>query len=115
MAPLCKVEMTLPGGFLGVFGVTVRLMSDGELTRLEIRHNGVELAYRTFDRRHRREKATIDHLVDRVFEPEPREQHQQPGITENGASVEGQVRTEWDPRKGGLRSFDQRANAAGVE
>ena len=92
--------------------VTVFDYPDG---RLSIRHNGVELAYRTFDRRHRREKATIDHLVDRVFEPEPREQHQQPGITENGASVEGQVRKEWDPRKGGLRSFDQRANAAGVE
>ena len=52
-------------------------------------------------RRHRREKATIDHLVDRVFEPEHREQHQQPGTTENGASVEEQVRKEWDPRKGG--------------
>ena len=56
-------------------------------------------------RRHRREKATIDHLVDRVFEPEPREQHQQPGMTENGASVEEQVRKEWDPRKGGLPIF----------
>jgi hypothetical protein len=28
--------MTLPGGFPGVSGVTVRLMSDGELTRLEV-------------------------------------------------------------------------------
>jgi transposase len=28
--------MTLPWGFLGVFGVTVRLMSDGELTPLEV-------------------------------------------------------------------------------
>jgi Winged helix-turn helix len=28
--------MTLPGGFGGVSGVTVRLMSDGELTRLEV-------------------------------------------------------------------------------
>jgi hypothetical protein len=56
-------------------------------------------------RRHRREKATIDHLVDRVFEPEPGEQRQQPGTTEDGASVEEQVRKEWDPRKGGLPIF----------
>lgn len=56
-------------------------------------------------RRHRREKATIDHLVDRVFEPGSREQPQQPGATENGASVEEQVRKEWDPRKGGLPTF----------
>lgn len=52
-------------------------------------------------RRHRREKATIDHLVDRVFEQKPREHYQQPGTTENGASVEEQVRKEWDPRKDG--------------
>jgi hypothetical protein len=57
-------------------------------------------------RRHRREKATIDHLVDRVFAPEPGERQQQPGTTENGASVEEQVRKEWDPRKdGGLPIF----------
>ena len=29
-------EMTLPGRFPGVSGVTVRLMSDGELTRFEV-------------------------------------------------------------------------------
>jgi hypothetical protein len=52
-------------------------------------------------RRHRREKATIDHLVDRVFEPEHREQSLQPGTTKNGTSVEEQVRKQWDPRKGG--------------
>lgn len=56
-------------------------------------------------RRHRREKATIDHLVDRVFEPESGDQHQQPATTEDGASVEEQVRKEWDPRKGGLPIF----------
>ena len=55
-------------------------------------------------RRHRREKATIDHLVDRVFKPPPPKQ--QPGMTESGASVEEQVRKEWDPRKdGGLPIF----------
>jgi hypothetical protein len=37
MSPLCKIEMTLPGGFPGVLGVTVRLMSDGELSRLVLR------------------------------------------------------------------------------
>ena len=36
MSPLCQLEMTLPWAFLGVFGVTVRLMSAGELTRLEL-------------------------------------------------------------------------------
>src|SRR5271154_5918965 len=36
MSLLCQLEMTLPGDFRGVSGVTVRLMSDGELTRLEV-------------------------------------------------------------------------------
>jgi len=36
MSPVCQLQMTLPGGFPGVSGVTVRLMSDGELTRLEV-------------------------------------------------------------------------------
>src|SRR5260370_14393158 len=36
MSPLCQLEMTLPGGFSGVSGVTVRLMSDGELGRPEV-------------------------------------------------------------------------------
>jgi hypothetical protein len=36
MSPLCQLQMTLPGGFPGVLGVTVRLMSDGELSRLEV-------------------------------------------------------------------------------
>jgi hypothetical protein len=36
MSPLCHLEMTPPGGFPGVLGVTVRLTSDGELTRLEV-------------------------------------------------------------------------------
>jgi hypothetical protein len=34
-SPLCRLEMTLPGEFRGVFGVTVRRMSDGELSRIE--------------------------------------------------------------------------------
>jgi Homeodomain-like domain-containing protein len=36
MSLLCQLEMTLPRGFPGVSGVTVRVMSDGELTRLEV-------------------------------------------------------------------------------
>jgi hypothetical protein len=38
MSPVCQfqLKMTLPRGFSGVFGVTVRLMSDGELRRLEV-------------------------------------------------------------------------------
>ena len=33
MSPLCQLEMTLPGGYSGVFGVTVPRMSDGEFAR----------------------------------------------------------------------------------
>ncbi len=36
MSPVCQLEMTVPGVIRGVFGVTVRLMTDGELTRLEV-------------------------------------------------------------------------------
>ena len=36
MSPLCQLEMTLPGGIPGVFGATVRRMSDGELSRIEV-------------------------------------------------------------------------------
>jgi hypothetical protein len=58
-------------------------------------------------RRHRREKATIDHLVDRVFDPECQENRQQPSTTDSGASVEEeQLRKEWDPKQsGGLPTF----------
>ena len=57
-------------------------------------------------RRHRLEKATIDHLTDHVFDPEHRERRPQPGTTESGASVEEQVRKGWDPREdGGLPIF----------
>ena len=36
MSLLCQLQMTLLCGFQGVFGVTVRLMSDRELRRLEV-------------------------------------------------------------------------------
>jgi hypothetical protein len=57
-------------------------------------------------RRHRREKATIDHLVDRVFDPKGRENNRQSATTESGASVEELVRKEWDPKQNsGLPTF----------
>jgi hypothetical protein len=37
MSPVRQLEMTLARGYPGVFGVTVRLMSDGGLRRLERR------------------------------------------------------------------------------
>ena len=36
MSPLCQLEMTLAGGFPGGVRVTVRLMTDAELSRLEV-------------------------------------------------------------------------------
>jgi hypothetical protein len=36
MSPFCQLEMTLPGDFAGVFGVTIRLMSDRELGRFDV-------------------------------------------------------------------------------
>jgi hypothetical protein len=58
-------------------------------------------------KRHIREKAIIDHLVQDVFEPKaPDEKHS--GLsptTSTGLPVEDQVRKEWDPRKGGLPTF----------
>ena len=58
-------------------------------------------------RRHVREKATIDHLVQEVYEPKaPDEKHTERSPTTSiGLPVEDQVRKEWDPRKGGLPSF----------
>jgi hypothetical protein len=58
-------------------------------------------------RRHVREKATIDHLVQDVYEPKmPDEKHtERSPTTSTGLPVEDQVRKEWDPRKGGLPTF----------
>ena len=58
-------------------------------------------------RRHVREKATIDHLVRDVYEPTaPDETHAEHSpTTSTGLPVEDQVRKEWDPRKGGLPTF----------
>jgi hypothetical protein len=56
-------------------------------------------------KRHKREKATIDHLADKLYEPKPAEGHVQNATTDSGLPVEEQVRKEWDPTKGGLPIF----------
>jgi hypothetical protein len=58
-------------------------------------------------RRHVREKAIIDHLVQDVYEPKaPDEKHtSRSPTTSTGLLVQDQVRKEWDPRKGGLPTF----------
>jgi hypothetical protein len=58
-------------------------------------------------RRHVRDKATIDHLVRDLYEPEaPDEKHtERSSTTSTGLPVEDQVRKEWDPRQGGLPVF----------
>ena len=58
-------------------------------------------------KRHVREKATIDHLAQNVDKPKPRGEENAPRspTTPTGLPVEDQVRKEWDPRKGGLPTF----------
>jgi hypothetical protein len=55
-------------------------------------------------RRHVREKAVIDHLADKMFEPAASidEQSTHSPTTSTGLTVEEQVRKEWNPGKGGL-------------
>jgi len=52
-------------------------------------------------RRHVREKATIDHLVQDVYEPEASDEKHahRSSTTSTGLPVEDQVCKEWDPRK----------------
>ena len=56
-------------------------------------------------RRHNREKATIDHLIDRVYAPKAEGDNLKGSTTDAGLSIEKQVRKEWDPKKGGLPIF----------
>jgi hypothetical protein len=58
-------------------------------------------------RRHVREKATIDHLVRDVYAPKaPEKKHKDRSpTTPTGLPIEDQVRKEWDPRTGGLPIF----------
>lgn len=54
----------------------------------------------------KRDKATIDHLVDEVYEEKPDDRDPQSPTTGSGLPVEEQVRKEWDPEKsGGLPTF----------
>jgi hypothetical protein len=58
-------------------------------------------------RRHVREKATIDHLVRDVYEPKALDEEHTvcSPTTATGLPVADQVRKEWDPRNGGLPTF----------
>jgi hypothetical protein len=58
-------------------------------------------------RRHVREKATIDHLVRNVHKPKPADERhtENSSTTSTGLPIEDLVRKEWDPRKGGLPVF----------
>jgi hypothetical protein len=39
MSPLCQLQITIPGGYPGVLRATVRVMSEGELARLEVQRD----------------------------------------------------------------------------
>ena len=77
-------------------------LTKAPLARIEMTNTSNDQARQ---KRHRREKATIDHLVDKVYEDEPAEGHVQNPTTDSGLPVEEQVRKEWDPKKGGLPTF----------
>ena len=62
-------------------------------------------------RRHVRDKTVIDHLTKRLFKretPAPESQVSPRATTDTGLSVEGQVRKQWNPKKGGLPIFARR-------
>jgi hypothetical protein len=56
-------------------------------------------------RRHVRDKATIDHLVEECYEAKAAERTVHSSRTDSGQSVEEQIREEWSPSKGGLPIF----------
>jgi hypothetical protein len=65
-------------------------------------------------RRHIREKATIDHVVEGMHGHEPSAREEpivHSPMTPAGQSVEGQVRKEWSPGQTGLPTFCRRALA----
>jgi hypothetical protein len=60
------------------------------------------------ERRHVREKTIIDHLAEKLFDPSASadDGHTvQQATTSAGLPVEGQIRKEWEPNKGGLPTF----------
>jgi hypothetical protein len=76
-------------------------------TQAIIREFGTAMAPERTQKRHVREKATIDHLAQNVYKPKPPVEKHAPlsPTTTNGLPVEDQVRKEWNPRKGGLPTF----------
>jgi hypothetical protein len=64
-------------------------------------------AHERTQRRHVREKATIDHLVRDVYEPKAVDESRtdRNPTTSTGLPVEDQVRKEWNPHEGGLPIF----------
>ena len=61
------------------------------------------------ERRHVREKAVVQHVAKRLYEPQASADAQvRDATTSTGLPVEGQVRKQWNPRKGGLPTFCRR-------
>ena len=54
---------------------------------------------------HRREKATIDHLVRSVDKPKPEPQYTHSPFTASGLAVEDQVRKAWSISPAGVPIF----------
>ena len=54
---------------------------------------------------HRREKATIDHLVRTIADPEAAASSPHSPFTASGLAVEAQVRKAWQQSPGGLPIF----------
>jgi hypothetical protein len=78
-----------------------------EIPQATFREDGMAKAPGPTQRRHVRDKATIDHLVQDVYKPKPaNDKHSgHTSTTSSGLPVEDQVRKDWDPRKGGLPIF----------
>ena len=70
-------------------------------------------AWGRVQRRHVREKATIDHLVRDVYEPKVPDEEgtSRSPTTSTGLPVEDQVRKKWDPRKVGARDDEPPATS----
>lgn len=56
-------------------------------------------------KRHIREQATIDHLVNKTYEPRVPPRHVRSAMTAAGLPIADQVCKEWDPSNGGLAVF----------
>jgi hypothetical protein len=60
------------------------------------------------ERRQVREKAVIDHLAKRLYDPSASADEGRTvrnPTTSTGLPVEGQIHKKWNPRKGGLPTF----------